>query len=360
MIQNSNQGRQTEMVKKKLISMIREGGLNVGDQLPSQAVLRERLGVGSKTIQRALQTLAEDGVVELRKNRGVFLLRTDAGGNRGRKIGLVCMRLPNYVFGNLLLQALQFELHDRGADSVCFLRDNVPLRSRDPLDLFPGLETAIRRGRLDGLISTVDLDDNALDLCRAAGVPLVYYGPSLYTEHRFYMPEYIDQVFSDLGSAGCKRHAVIASTLDQKDRIFEKLHDKYPDIRYFCNQICENTPSTRENLEQEIVHIVDEYCALPPEERPDGIYIPDDFLTAAFCSNLLVRGYPLPKIITHRTKQIPVPLPFPLLGWIEIDILEYARKIVDAIYRFIHKETVAKEQLQLGATYINIMRKESL
>ena len=55
----TNQGQQTEMVKKQLISLIREGGLKVGGQLPPQTELRKQLGVGSKTIQRAIETLAE-------------------------------------------------------------------------------------------------------------------------------------------------------------------------------------------------------------------------------------------------------------------------------------------------------------
>ncbi len=47
-MQKNNQGQQTEMVKKQLISLIREDELKVGDQLPSQAELRKKTRRGQQ------------------------------------------------------------------------------------------------------------------------------------------------------------------------------------------------------------------------------------------------------------------------------------------------------------------------
>ena len=106
----NNQGHQTETVKSWLVYYIKEHGLKKGDRLPSQAEIREALDVGSVTIQRALKALAAAEIVTIRKNRGVFLNKTDLDGFFGRKIGIVCTRLPGSVSKSIFLQNLQIFL----------------------------------------------------------------------------------------------------------------------------------------------------------------------------------------------------------------------------------------------------------
>lgn len=53
--------------------MIKTEGINVGDKLPSERVLAERLQVGRSTIREALRSLELLGLIETRRGEGTFL-----------------------------------------------------------------------------------------------------------------------------------------------------------------------------------------------------------------------------------------------------------------------------------------------
>ena len=68
-VRKTNQGQQTELVKKRLICYIVEENIPVGGKLPSQNQLRTLLKVGSKTIQRAMKTLEAEPLLVVRTTR---------------------------------------------------------------------------------------------------------------------------------------------------------------------------------------------------------------------------------------------------------------------------------------------------
>jgi len=353
-ITKNNQGQQTELVKSRLINYIREEKLSVGDKLPSQIELREQFKVGSKTIQRALQTLAADGIVSLHKNRGVYLLRTDAGGYRGRRIGLVCMRLPNCVPANMLLQCLQMELHDRGADCINFLRNQAPMTERDSLDLFPGLERAIVCHTVDGLISTVPLDDAAVTLCKQYHMPFCYHGDRRYYENCTLRKNCLPDALQKLNEAGCQRPAVLFTSIRQKTMHEEEafiLLRKTSRKTSFSLDLDDNFPRGQDFFLAKAERVTKEYRSLPEKERPDGLYIPDDFLAAAFVMYLLLNKCPLPKLIVQRWKQIPVAFPCPLVGWYEQDMVADAEKIADLMFDLLHDSEEKKRNVLLETLY---------
>lgn len=52
---------------------IETGQLKPGDKLPSNRTLMEKYGAGTQTVQRAVRTLKEAGLVETRASRGVYV-----------------------------------------------------------------------------------------------------------------------------------------------------------------------------------------------------------------------------------------------------------------------------------------------
>ena len=56
-----------------LAEMIERGGLGVGDRLPSELILAERLGVGRSTIREALNRWEGLGIIKRRRGAGTFL-----------------------------------------------------------------------------------------------------------------------------------------------------------------------------------------------------------------------------------------------------------------------------------------------
>ncbi|WP_449621465.1 FadR/GntR family transcriptional regulator [Robertmurraya sp. Marseille-Q9965] len=67
-------------IVKKIRTMIVEDGLKIGDKIPSERELSERLQVGRSSVREALRALELVGLIETRRGEGTFL--RDARGNQ--------------------------------------------------------------------------------------------------------------------------------------------------------------------------------------------------------------------------------------------------------------------------------------
>jgi len=61
-------------VETVLAGEITDGGLKVGDQLPTEDGLIARFGVSRITVRRAIQNLVSRGLVEIRRGKGTFVV----------------------------------------------------------------------------------------------------------------------------------------------------------------------------------------------------------------------------------------------------------------------------------------------
>lgn len=57
----------------RIFDLIQQGGYNVGDKLPTEAQLVERMAVSRNTIREALRILASRNIVDIRQGAGCFL-----------------------------------------------------------------------------------------------------------------------------------------------------------------------------------------------------------------------------------------------------------------------------------------------
>lgn len=355
----NNQGQQTELVKNSLIRYIRDSKLSVGDKLPSQAELREKLNVGSETIRRAVYFLRDSGILELRGNKGIFLSSENADGSFGRQIGMVCMRIPSYIYGVNLIQCLELQLHDRGCQPVIFLREDAPMEKRDSLALFAGLERNIRQNLVDGLMTTVPLDDEAMQLCADHNVPVCYCGDYTEFPHRVsFDSSFCADGLRELLQLGCHLPAMVSS-------------DSSPEIKAVFREVIEpvlgaeqwekylfltgedpQLPETSEQMWQHWEKIAERIIALPEKERPDGLFIPDDFMTVYIAGCFLKKGLQIPLLITQRSPQIPIGMPFDVAGYFESDIMEIARLSIDLLLRQINEPGLVPTQLCYKPKYV--------
>jgi GntR family transcriptional regulator, transcriptional repressor for pyruvate dehydrogenase complex len=53
-----------------IATVIRQGGLAVGDRLPSERVLSQQMGVSRQTIRKAIHSLASAGILDIRSGQG--------------------------------------------------------------------------------------------------------------------------------------------------------------------------------------------------------------------------------------------------------------------------------------------------
>lgn len=73
----------------RLRAFLRESGLRIGDKLPGERELAERLGIGRSALRPLLEALENEGALERRPQSGTFLARVPARGVSGMKVALI-------------------------------------------------------------------------------------------------------------------------------------------------------------------------------------------------------------------------------------------------------------------------------
>lgn len=344
----NNQGNQTESVKHALICHITDMRLKPGDKLPSQNALREHLKVGAFTIQRAINALRSDGILETKPNKGVFVCNVDVNGYVGREIGLVSMWRTFSPSVASLMQCLQLQLHKQACQCKLFLRNSDQMTEVDSLSFFDGLKRCIECKRIQGLITTVSFDQAAWDFFREQGLPVISLGTAS-------------------SNAGCKVQAgnilpkAFALASERGFRNPALLHSGYPftqEIKSAFSALCkmpvdaycrfsfpEMTVEDAPRERAQVIHrILDDFLAIPPSRRPDVLIIPDDFITVTVNQYLMQKrlaGCPWkPHLIYWTNKQIPIFQAGDIAGdYFEYDIMKTAEKAVSLMLDVIRGKT---------------------
>ena len=68
----------SEYVAGKITEIIKDRGLQRGDQVPTETELIEMLGVGRSSVREAVKSLVSRGMLEIRRGRGTFLCQNPA------------------------------------------------------------------------------------------------------------------------------------------------------------------------------------------------------------------------------------------------------------------------------------------
>lgn len=284
MVNKRNQGNQTESVKQALICHIRDLNLQPGDRLPSQANLRKHLGVGGATVQRAVETLRDSGIVEIKPHSGVILKKRKTDGMIGREIGFVSLWRTFSPTIASSLQCIQLQLHQKACQNKLFLRNFPEMTEVDSLSYFDGLKRCIELQQIKGLLTSVSFDKEAWDFFEEHKLPVV--STSSATKNKGFRIEWFNIVDASLRQArkrGFRRPAVISCGFPHTKEILETYH-KYYDlpVEQYCQLV---TPGIdREDIavthNGNLAERIDFLASLPEEKRPDVLIIPDDILMA--------------------------------------------------------------------------------
>ena len=344
------------MVKKQLISLIREGGLKVGSQLPPQVELREKLGVGSKTIQRAIDTLAESGILEIRPHKGVFIKQLETDGFIGHEIGLVCMWRTFYPAAASLMQCLQLQMHSKACQCKLFLRNFSEMTRVDSLSYFDGLKRCIEQKQIQGLITTVSFDKEAWAFFRKHNLPVVSLGSAAFNAG-FKVSGGVDleDMFAQSRKHGFRRPAVIHSGFPVTDEVRKAFTEncRLPQDLY-CRILSPEIVTADSPCEWsgELKNILQEFAALPKNCQPDVLLIPDDIITSMVHRELLkmqldgVRWNP--RFIYLTVRQVPILPEGSIRGdYFEYDTMEAAEAAVNLLL-----EVIGDKEKQERTVYI--------
>ena len=352
MVHKKNQGNQTETVKQALICHIHDLYLKPGDRLPSQAELRQRLGVGGATIQRAVEALRDSGIVEIKPHRGVILRNAATNGMIGREIGFVSLWRTFSPAVASELQSIQLQLHQNACQQKLFLRNFPEMTDVDSLSYFDGLKRCIELKQLNGLLTTVSFDEEAWDFFEKHNLPVVSTSSASRNKgfriERFTIEE---AAFKQAVKRGFKRPALISCGYPHTQKILETFH-KYtslPAEKYCClihPEIDLKDISVLELFNPD--QIIDRFAAMPEGERPDVLIIPDDILMASIFPRLQQKWASgsnwKPFFIYIRHKQIPI-LPSELINgdYFEFDSMKDAEITVSFLLDVIRgKEKVPR------------------
>ena len=72
----------TAQVRSHILDQLEAGRLSAGDRVPAARDLAEHLGISFLKVQQAMETLAQDGILEIRPRVGAFVHATDTGDAR--------------------------------------------------------------------------------------------------------------------------------------------------------------------------------------------------------------------------------------------------------------------------------------
>ncbi|MFA6929436.1 MAG: GntR family transcriptional regulator [Lentisphaeria bacterium] len=323
-----NLGQQTEMVKSRLVSYILDHNLSVGERLPTQDKLRKNLGVGSRTIQRAVESLALAGVVETR-SCGVFLKRSDADGFFGHQLGLISSNFQERPDALYLQQYLTSVLRHRNCNVLNFYRNASPPQMADGFDAYPGLQRNISQRLIELLVSLVPLSSEIVTCCQQSGIPVFYCGLSL-GEYSASISSCVGEALSYFQEAGFHRPAVIFSGAFPADcvRALESFHGENYGAYLHGGLAAPELLKSYLNA-----------CAAGAQ--PDSLFISDEFLACYLYSTMPEAGCNFPPAITVKHRQLPICIPFELYGWYEIDADAIAVTIAENILCLLRKEKPA-------------------
>ena len=338
--QKNNLGNQTENMKQALVCHIRDLHLKPGDRLPTQAELRRKFGVGATTIQRAVDSLAKAGIVEIRPHKGVILKKMETNGFVGREIGLVCIRSEYSPYFALVMESLQMCLHESACQCKLFLRDYHDMTDLDSLSYFDGLQRCIEQNEIQGILTLVSFDDPAWELIRKHNIPVVSLASASRNEgYKVVNALPAEDLFKLAHARGFKRPAWIQCGYPQAEQIYKEFVENcpLPPEKYLHlireTIVVEDAPP---NWGKELKEVLQKILALPEKELPDVVIIPDDFIVSDFQRILLqarlkgVKWDPHFIYITHR--QLPIFLPEDIPGdYFEHDFMVQAKAAVDLL-----------------------------
>ncbi len=327
-----DQGRKTENLKRLLLQYIQNHELKTGDRLPSQAVLREQLGLSGTTIIRAIKALEEEQILSVRDKVGTFVASESPKIQPGCVVGLLSIPelfriLPQYP---VMAMALQNKLFSRGCQPIVFPttadRDNVQSRLRN----YPKLETAVNRCGIDAVVDFSSITETDCRCFLERGIPYFRLSavhsthPGIYLDTENFFRDTLDE----LCGAGRHRPMLITTANPPLEKMWRQiLREKLPDYRDTAKSVFAAVESR--NAIQLALRIQ------KSSDRPDSFVFLDDslglyFLTALDRIGLTQAKYD-PLILSTATAELPLLMPRDNIIYYEINLNEMMEQMADIV-----------------------------
>lgn len=162
-------------ISDSLTADLAMGRYRPGDKLPTEAELSARFGVNRHTVRRALQALAEQGLVHARRGAGVFVAAMPTDYALGRRVRFnQNLRAAGRVPGREILMC-ESRLADAGEALALGLSPGDPVHVYETLATADGDPIALGAGifpadRLPGLPEALQAHSSVTEALAACGV----------------------------------------------------------------------------------------------------------------------------------------------------------------------------------------------
>lgn len=210
-------GRLYQQITALLAEQVRSGGLGPGEAIPSQRQLSEAWGVSEVTVRRAMQALAEQGLIEARAGGGTVVLPGRHGSPStpaSDRVLTVGVAFADLVDGYPFFQPVLAGLRDAPRPIAVRLFD-LPADEQAA----GGLAHAPPLDDLDALVMMSPVNLRLLATCQARKLPTVLLFNDVADGYsRCILPAYgrgVAQAVQHLHSRGRRRIALVTAAAER-------------------------------------------------------------------------------------------------------------------------------------------------
>ncbi len=355
--ERNRHGRKTEFTRKALIRYIIDHGLKRGDRLPPQIELVNSIGTSSSTVIRAVNSLSDDGILEVRDKVGVFLRTDHLLGQVARTVALLTQCSVSTVspfYSGLALMLIR-RLQQAGCQTLIFpwKRENNLDPDKRSQKEFPGLNDALADGKIDVVFDFTGW--NGDDYFARYGVPLLTLDvmPSSANSIVIDMAGFCDSAIAALAENGVRDLRIISPHEMLNKLLRPVIHEagkKYDlDLGDDILITVDNVKRGRE--------LAKKFFMQKPQERPDGFIFMDEFIGVDFLNGLAVchangAGY-RPQVVMAYDRDLQLSYPYDNIFLFEKRVHDIADLAADTLLtisqkkrsglvRYYHYEKVGK------------------
>jgi DNA-binding FadR family transcriptional regulator len=119
-----------ELATRQLHQQLTSGQWRVGDRLPAETELADRLGVGRSTVREAVRALVHAGMLETRQGSGTFVLSLSPGTGWEPRLRRAAVLEVYEVREALEVQAARLAAQRRTDADIAALRDSLATRDQ--------------------------------------------------------------------------------------------------------------------------------------------------------------------------------------------------------------------------------------
>lgn len=317
---------------RKILRLIHENNLSVGDRLPPQADLMNILKGCQGTISEAMKWMVADGILTRRQKAGTFITSLLPCNPLRRiwTVGIVTPSLQASPFYSILAHCLHRQLSLRNCtDRTYMLSPSAPngeeVDTRSLSD-FSGLSDDVSGGLVDGVVTATRLLSQDVPVCGVAGWSAPDFG-IIIDEKEFILEASEQLIAQGANHIGIVTKCRLNAEYRHVQEGYRAAARAFPD----CHFEPEATYIGGNGISGGVL-VADELLRRPASSRPSGLIIPDDMMAQGLTYRLRESGNYRPFCAVQTRLQTPSLFSLPVTAF-EVDVEELAIRAVDLLIR---------------------------